>query len=320
MGSPISAWSARSQIWPASISASREKGSQRPRSVIAVEKGEVDHDGSLHRPRDRTAKLAKDDSPAGSSHFLLGAASYLDADLRLPLPPLCTRPRVRGVLLSRLPPPWRLRHDGPLRRIAGGNCDRARSADRLPPADGALLDASRVHSHRQERRGGHTASPTGVCGGAFRDRARRTASDRSPSPPPRALRTRPLCPRLCEPLLLGRAQDKGSGEHAGLRPRREHAAPLYEYRACPLAPDARVAGGDCAMESSLAGGERATGGAPLWADTRCRESPSASRARGLPLRTGVADDEYVVAMRDRSQRYGASNILRLYEFQFGHRW
>src|SRR5215216_3332987 len=140
MGSTISAWSARSQIWAASISASREKGSQRPRSVIAVEKGEVDHDGSLHRAGDCTAKLAKDDPPAGSSHLLLGAASYLDADLRLPLPPLYARSRVRGALLSRLPSPWRLRHDGPLRCIAGGNYDRARSADRIPPAYGALLD------------------------------------------------------------------------------------------------------------------------------------------------------------------------------------
>src|SRR5215216_5450733 len=109
MGSPISAWSARSRIWPASISASREKGSQRPRSVVAVEKGEVDHDGSLHRAGDRTAKLAEDDPPAGSSHFLLRAASYLDADLRLPLPPLYARPGVRGALLPRLPPPRRLR-------------------------------------------------------------------------------------------------------------------------------------------------------------------------------------------------------------------
>src|SRR5215212_3129502 len=285
-----SGWSARSRIWPASISASRGKG-----SGSAVEKGGIDDDSCSHRAGDRAAKLAKDDPPAGSSQLLLRAASVVDDDLRLPLLSFHARPEVRGVLLSRLRPPWHLCHDGSLWRIAGRNLARARPADRVSPADGSLLDASRVDPHRQDRCGGDTAAPAGVRGGASRDLARRAASDRSPRSPRRARSARPLRLLLCEPLLLGRAYGEGTGEHGGLRPRREHAAPLYEQRASPFRADARLPGGACAMESSLAGGERATGGAPPRADARCCEPSSASRTRHIPLRAGVADNERLVA-------------------------
>jgi hypothetical protein len=56
-----------------------------------------------------------------------------------------------------------------------------------------------------------------------------------------------------------------------------------------------VARGARAMESSLAGNERNTGGATPRSDTQCRKSSSTSRDRRIPLRASVADDEGIVA-------------------------
>ena len=184
---------------------------------------------------------------AGPAQLLLCSASLLDADLRVPVSPLHARARVCRVVY--------------LDFILPGICAMTVLFGASQAGIGIVRDLQTRFFQRMVRA---SATPGWILAGTIVAEATRLLAQAvvvallglllgrgSASTRPGYWLALPdwlLRFSVRKSFLLDRAEDTRTGEHGGVRSRREHAAPVHQHSARPIAPDAAVAGADLGLE------------------------------------------------------------------------